>query len=83
MSNDSNRESQPAPAVIETPLGAVEYAEFGEGPAVLALHGAMAKTLESRIPRAELLTIEGGEHVSIFTHRKQARDRGVPFLREH
>lgn len=30
-----------APQVIATRLGKVEYAEYGEGPAVLALHGAM------------------------------------------
>jgi pimeloyl-ACP methyl ester carboxylesterase len=28
-------------AIVSTPLGRVEYAEYGEGPAVLALHGAM------------------------------------------
>ncbi len=29
------------PAVVETQRGAIEYATFGSGPAVLALHGAM------------------------------------------
>jgi hypothetical protein len=29
------------PALVATPRGPVEYAEYGEGPAVLALHGAM------------------------------------------
>jgi pimeloyl-ACP methyl ester carboxylesterase len=29
------------PRLVSTPLGPVEYAEFGEGPAVLALHGAL------------------------------------------
>lgn len=29
------------PRVVMTPRGPVEYAEFGEGPAVLALHGAL------------------------------------------
>ena len=29
------------PALVTTPRGPVEYAEYGEGPAVLALHGAM------------------------------------------
>jgi len=33
--------AEPVPTVVKTPLGPVEYAEFGEGPAVLALHGAM------------------------------------------
>lgn len=31
----------PTPTVVTTRLGRVEYAEYGEGPAVLALHGAM------------------------------------------
>lgn len=59
---------------------------------VLIVHGTAdqmvpfaihAKSLESRIPGAELLAIEGGEHVSIFTHRDQARARVVRFLGEH
>ena len=31
----------PTPTIIKTRRGPVEYAEYGEGPAVLALHGAM------------------------------------------
>lgn len=59
---------------------------------VLIIHGTAdsmvpyeqhAKTLESRIPNAELLTIEGGEHVSIFTHRKEVKARVTRFLHEH
>lgn len=42
-----------------------------------------AKALESRIPNAELLTIEGGEHVSIFTHRDIVRNRVTRFIQEH
>jgi pimeloyl-ACP methyl ester carboxylesterase len=34
---------------------------------------AQAKALASRVPGAEMLTIEGGEHVSIFTHRAEVR----------
>ena len=34
---------------------------------------AQAKTLASRVPGAELLTIEGGEHVSIYTHHTHVR----------
>lgn len=41
-----------------------------------------AKVLESRISGAELLAIEGGEHVSIFTHRNVVRERVKGFLRE-
>ncbi|HWT78322.1 MAG TPA: alpha/beta fold hydrolase, partial [Candidatus Methylomirabilis sp.] len=32
---------EPAPAIVDTRRGPVEYASFGDGPAVLALHGAM------------------------------------------
>jgi fermentation-respiration switch protein FrsA (DUF1100 family) len=42
-----------------------------------------AKALASRIPGAEVLTIEGGEHVSIFTHRKEVKSRVAQFLHEH
>lgn len=38
-----------APRTVHTPLGSVEYAEFGEGPAVLALHGAMGGYDQSAI----------------------------------
>ncbi len=41
-----------------------------------------AKAL-SLIPNAELLTVEGGEHVSIFTHRSMVKPRVVEFLRTH
>ena len=34
---------------------------------------AQAKALASRVPGAEMLTIEGGEHVSIYTNRAQVR----------
>ncbi len=39
------------------------------------------KVLGERIPGAELLTIEGGEHVSIFTNREEAKKRVRKFLR--
>jgi pimeloyl-ACP methyl ester carboxylesterase len=42
-----------------------------------AQHG---KVLAERIPGAELVALEGGEHVAIFTHRDEARARVVPFL---
>lgn len=41
------------------------------------------QVLASRIPGAELLSIPGGEHVSIFTHRADVRPRVCRFLREH
>ena len=42
-------------------------------------HGA---TLARRIPRAELLAIDGGEHMIVFTHRATLRERVTRFLRE-
>ncbi len=41
------------------------------------------QALSARIPGADLLAIEGGEHVSIFTHRDLVRARALPFLRAH
>jgi len=41
------------------------------------------KALAERIPGAELVTVEGGEHVAIFTHREMVRPRVVEFLRRH
>jgi pimeloyl-ACP methyl ester carboxylesterase len=45
-----------------------------------AEHG---QTLVARIPGAQLLAIEGGEHVAIFTHRAAVQARVTQFLREH
>ena len=39
--------------------------------------------MTARIPGAELLAIEGGDHVAIFTHRDQARARVTRFLLAH
>lgn len=39
-----------------------------------------AQALATRIPDVELLTIEGGEHVAIFTHRKEVKSRVSRFL---
>lgn len=59
---------------------------------VLVVHGTAdrmlpfaqhAKAFEARIPGAELLAIEGGDHVSIFTHRNQVRPRVESFLAAH
>jgi pimeloyl-ACP methyl ester carboxylesterase len=44
---------------------------------------AQGRQMAARIPGAELLAIEGGEHVSIFTHRDEARARVTRFLRAH
>jgi pimeloyl-ACP methyl ester carboxylesterase len=42
-----------------------------------------ARAFLMRVPGAQLLAIEGGEHVSIFTHRAEVRERVTKFLREH
>lgn len=39
--------------------------------------------MAARIPGAELLAIEGGDHVAIFTHRDEARARVARFLLAH
>ena len=42
---------------------------------------AQGQRLASRVPGAELMAIDGGEHVSIFTHRNEVRSRIDAFLR--
>jgi hypothetical protein len=49
-----------------------------------ATDGAPAQlVLATRIPGAELLAIDGGDHVAIFTHRAQVRAQVTQFLRQH
>jgi pimeloyl-ACP methyl ester carboxylesterase len=58
------------------------------GAPVLVIHGtgdeavpfAHAEALASRVPNAELLAIEGGRHVSLFTHMDVIRPRVRSFL---
>jgi pimeloyl-ACP methyl ester carboxylesterase len=58
---------------------------------VLAIHGtadeaapfAQAEAVAARVPGAELLAIEGGGHVALFTHLAQIRARVGPFLEAH
>ncbi len=45
-----------------------------------ARHG---QTLSTRIPGAELVIAEGGDHVSIFTHHDVVKPRVIRFLRQH
>ncbi len=60
-------------------------------PPLLIVHGTkdsaapfeQARILARRVPGAELLTIEGGEHVSIFTHRDEVQARVKRFLQAH
>jgi pimeloyl-ACP methyl ester carboxylesterase len=57
---------------------------------VLIVHGtedqllpfeAHAKMFEARLPNAEFLAVEGGEHVAIFTHRKIVRPEVIQFMK--
>ena len=58
---------------------------------VLVVHGTEdrlvpftqhGKSLAERIPRAQLLAVEGGEHMAIFTHRDEIRARVTRFLHD-
>ncbi|HYG69576.1 MAG TPA: alpha/beta hydrolase [Anaeromyxobacteraceae bacterium] len=44
---------------------------------------AQGEEMASRIPGAELVAIDGGEHVAIFTHRALVRARVAGFLAAH
>jgi pimeloyl-ACP methyl ester carboxylesterase len=46
----------------------------------LEVHAKMYKT---RVPNAELQSIDGGEHVAIFTHRDMIRPKVIQFMRRH
>jgi pimeloyl-ACP methyl ester carboxylesterase len=59
---------------------------------VLIVHGTQdrivpyenhAKMYATRVPRAEMLTVEGGEHVAIFTHRNMVRTKVNEFMGRH
>jgi len=59
---------------------------------VLIVHGTAdrvvpfvqnGQSLAARVPGSELLAIDGGEHVSIFTHRAEAKARVSRFLFSH
>jgi len=59
---------------------------------VLIVHGtqdqlvpfeAHAKMYEARVPNAELLAVDGGEHVAIFTHRNIVRPKVIEFMQRH
>jgi pimeloyl-ACP methyl ester carboxylesterase len=42
-----------------------------------------SKIYKTRVPNAELLSIEGGEHVAIFTHRNMVRPKVIEFMQHH
>ncbi|AFM28196.1 alpha/beta fold hydrolase [Desulfomonile tiedjei] len=59
---------------------------------VLIIHGTQdpllqfeihARIFESQIPNAELLAVDGGEHVAIFTHRKLVGAKVNEFMQSH
>ncbi|MCE7980762.1 MAG: hypothetical protein DYG89_06175 [Caldilinea sp. CFX5] len=59
---------------------------------VLVVHGTAdrlvqydihANTYARRVPQVEVLTVEGGEHVAIFTHRNLVRSKVIAFMAEH
>ena len=62
---------------IDLPVLVVHGTEDSQVP--FLQHG---QALATRIPGAELLALEGGEHVSIFTHRNEVRGRVTGFLRK-
>lgn len=59
---------------------------------VLIVHGTQdqlvqfdvhAKMFEARLPNAEFLAVDGGEHVAIFTHRNMVRAKVTKFMQRH
>ncbi len=42
-----------------------------------------ARMFEARVPHAELLAVDGGEHVAIFTHRNMVRTKVIEFMQHH
>jgi len=42
-----------------------------------------AKMYEARVPNVELMAVEGGEHVAIFTHREMVRAKVAEFMNHH
>ncbi len=68
-----------------------EYPVEQIGAPVLLVHGTVdevvpfedSRSLAGRLRRAELLTLEGGPHVGLFTHLREIRARVRPFLESH
>lgn len=52
------------PRIVATRLGPVEYSEYGQGPVVVSLHGAMGGHDQSRI-LAQTIAGEGYRHLAI------------------
>ena len=59
---------------------------------VMVIHGTIdqlvpyrvhAQMYARRVPQTELVTVEEGEHVSIFTHRNLVRPRVAAFMQHH
>jgi len=59
---------------------------------VLIVHGTQdqlvqfdvhANMFKARLPNAELLAVDGGEHVAIFTHRNMVKAKVTEFMQRH
>ena len=89
--NDPQLSQRLEPNVIDTESGPVEYMDFGSGPVVVAVHGTDDRlvdhdfhtgTYREHLPRVEIYSVEGGDHVAIFTHRNAVRKRVSAFLKD-
>ncbi len=49
----------------------------------LVQYGVHPQMYARRVPQTELVTVEEGEHVSIFTHRNLVRPRVAAFMQHH
>jgi hypothetical protein len=54
MTHDLSLDGRPEPVVVTTSRGAVEFASFGSGPAVLCLHGHATVFTHRREAQAEV-----------------------------
>jgi pimeloyl-ACP methyl ester carboxylesterase len=70
----------PAPPLEDVRVPALVVHGTGDRVVPFAQHGAV---LARRIPGCELLAIDGGEHVVVFTHRAVIVPRVDAFLRSH
>ena len=59
---------------------------------VLIVHGTQdplvqfevhVKMYETRVPNTEILSVDGGEHVAIFTHRNMVREKVFEFMQRY
>jgi pimeloyl-ACP methyl ester carboxylesterase len=72
--------SAPPPALEDVRVPTLVVHGTADRVVPFARHGAV---LARRIPGAELLALDGGEHVALFTHRPLVQARLEAFLRAH